>query len=156
MRKAIVVYDSKFGNTEKIAKAFSEGMRRNGLSVDCTKIDAVNPTKLADYDLLAIGAPTQAFSISGPMKDFLKKLEKVNLKGKDGFAFDTRLGNPLAGSAAKGIEKKLKEFQVTIVRPRASANIKTVGGKTGLEENAEKEFEQIGSEIAKNLLKANN
>jgi flavorubredoxin len=152
MRKAIVVYDSKFGNTEKVAKALGWGMRRNGFSVDCAKIDSVDPTKLADYDLLAIGAPTQAFSISEPMKDFLKKLEKVNLQGKDGFAFDTKLENPLSGSAAKGIEKKLKEFQVTIVRPRASAKIKTVGGKIALDENAEKEFEQIGSEIAKNLL----
>ncbi len=77
---------------------------------------------------------------------------KGGVQGKDGFAFDTRLENPLSGSAAKGIEKKLKEFQVTIVRPRASAKIKTVGGMIALEENAEKEFEQIGSDIAKNLL----
>ncbi len=61
-----MVYDSKFGNTEKIAKALSWGMRKNGFSVDCVKIDTVDPTKLADYDLLAIGAPTQALGISGP------------------------------------------------------------------------------------------
>lgn len=149
MIKAIVIYDTKFGNTEKIAKALSEGMRKNGLSVDCAKIDDVDPTKLADYDMLAVGAPTHAFSISAPMKDFLKKLEKVNLQGKKGFAFDTGFGKLLAGSAAKGIEKKLKVFQLTIVRPKATAKIKMVSGKTILEENAEKEFEQIGSEIAK-------
>jgi flavorubredoxin len=151
MKKAIVVYDSKFGNTEKIAKALSWGMRRNGFRVDCLKVDMADPIKLADYDLIAIGAPTHTLSISEPMNDFLKKLENVNLQGKDGFAFDTRLEYPLSGSAAKGIEKKLKEFKVKIVRPRASAKVRITSGTAVLVENSEKEFEQIGSEIAKNL-----
>jgi len=146
--KAIVVYDTKFGNTEKIAKALAEGMKKNGLAADCTRIDNVDPAKLVEYDILALGAPTQAFGISRPMKDFLTKLQNVNLRGKKGFAFDTRIGNRLAGSAAKGIEKRLEDLQVTIVRPRASAEIRTTGGQTMLKENAEKEFEQIGSEIA--------
>jgi flavorubredoxin len=148
MTKVMVAYDSKFGNTEKIALALAEGMKSNGVDVDCARIDNVDPTKLAEYDILAMGAPTQAFGISGPMKGFLKKLEDVNLRGKKGFAFDTRIGNRLAGSAAKGIENRLGDLQVSIIRPRASATIKTVEGKTVLEENAEKQFEQIGKEIA--------
>jgi flavorubredoxin len=147
LKKAVVIYDSKFGNTEKIARALSEGMKREGLLVDCLKTDAVDPGKLGEYDMLAVGAPTQAFGISGPMKEFLRKLENVNLRGKKGFAFETRLKSRFAGSAAKGIEKKLKELGMTIVRGYTSA---IVGGTEGpLEENAETKFEEIGSEIAK-------
>ena len=147
MKKAAVIYDSKFGNTEKIARALSEGMKREGLVVDCLKTDGADPGKLVEYDVLAIGAPTQAFRMSGPMKEFLGKLENVDLRGKKGFAFDTRLKSRFAGSAANGIEKKLKELGVTIIRDYASA---IVGGTEGpLEEKAEKRFEQIGSEIAK-------
>ena len=147
MRKAAVIYDTKFGNTEKIARALSEGMRKEGLVVDCLKIDAADPGKLGEYDVLAFGAPTQAFRISRPMKELLGKLENVDLRGKKGFAFDTRLKSRFAGSAANGIEKKLEELGVTIVRGYASA---IVGGTEGpLEENAEKNFEQIGSDIAK-------
>jgi flavorubredoxin len=147
LRKAAVIYDSKFGNTEKIAMALSEGMRKGGLFVDCVKTDAVDPGRLGEYDVLAIGAPTQAFRISGPMKEFLGKLENVDLRAKKGFAFDTRLKSRFGGSAANGIQKKLKELGVTIIRDYASA---IVGGTEGpLEENAEKRFEQIGSEIAK-------
>ena len=147
LKKAAVIYDTKFGNTEKIARALSEGMKREGLQVDCLKTDAADPNKLAEYDVLAIGAPTQAFGISGPMKEFLKKLENVDLRGKKGFAFETRLKSRFAGSAAKGIEKKLKELGVTLVREYDSA---IVGGSEGpLEENAEAKFEEIGSEIAK-------
>ena len=72
MTKVMVVYDSKFGNTEKIALALAEGMKSSGLDVDCARIDNVDPIKLAEYDILAIGAPTQAFGISGPMKGFLR------------------------------------------------------------------------------------
>ena len=147
MRKAIVIYDSKFGNTEKIAKALSEGMKKEGLEVDCVKVDNVNLNKLAEYEILAIGAPTQMFSISKPMKEFLKKLENLNLQGKRAFAFDTKLRSRFAGSAAKGIEKQLKKLQMTIIRPYVSAIVK--GAEGPLEEGAEEKFTQIGSEIAK-------
>jgi hypothetical protein len=52
-----------------------------------------------------------------------------------------------AGSAAKGIEKKLKKLQMTIVKPYASAIVKGTEGP--LEEDSEKKFTQIGNEIAK-------
>jgi len=147
LRKTVVIYDSKFGNTEKIAMALSEGMKREGLEVDCVRIDNVVLNKLAEYDILAIGASTQAFGISQPMKEFLKKLESVNLRDKKAFAFDTKMKSRFAGSAAKGIEKQLKKFNMIIIKPYASAIVKGVEGP--LEEDAEKNFTQIGSEIAK-------
>jgi len=147
LRKAAVVYDSKFGNTEKIARALSEGMKKEGLDVDCVRVENVALDKLSEYEILAIGAPTHAFGVSKPMKEFLKKLENVNLRGKKAFAFDTRLKSRLAGSAAKGIENKLKKLQMTIIKPHASAIVKGVKGP--LEEGAEEKFTQIGSEIAK-------
>jgi len=147
LRKAIVIYDSKFGNTEKIAEALSEGMKKEGIDVDCLRIDKVILNKLAEYDTLAIGAPTQGLGISKPMKEFLKKLENVNLQGKKAFAFDTKLKSRFAGSAAKGIEERLKQLNMTIIKPYASAIVK--GAEGPLEEDAEKRFTQIGSEIAK-------
>lgn len=147
MKKAIAIFDSKFGNTEKIAKALSEGMKKEGLDVDCVRIDNVDLDKLADYEMLAFGAPTHGFGISKPMKEFLKKLQNINLRDKRAFAFDTKLRSRFAGSAAKGIEKQLKKLQMTIIRPYASAIVKGTEGP--LEEGAEEKFTQIGSEIAK-------
>jgi flavorubredoxin len=147
LRKAAVIYDSKFGNTEKIANALTEGIKKEGLTVDCMKIDTLTPEKLTEYELLAVGAPTQMLGISKPMKEFLKKLENVNLQGKKAFAYDTKLKGRLTGSAAKGIEKELKKLGMTIIKPYASAIVKDTKGP--LEENAEKEFNQIGNEIAK-------
>jgi len=122
-------------------------MKKEGFDVDCVRIDNVDLNKLAEYDILAIGAPTQGFGISKPMKEFLKKLASVNLQNKKALAFDTKLKSRFAGSAAKGIEKQLKKLQMTIVKPYASAIVK--GAEGPLEEGAEEKFIQIGSEIAK-------
>jgi len=149
MSRAIIVYDTKFGNTEKIARALAEGMEKQGVHVDCLKVDKVDVSKLGEYDLLAIGGPTHAFGLSGSMKDFLKKLEKVNLGGKMAFAFDTKMKSRFAGSAGKRIEKKLKKLGMDIVKSHVSAIVK--GREGPVEDGAEETFRQIGVDIAKSL-----
>ena len=83
------------------------------------------------------------------MKDFLKKLESVNINGKRAFAFDTKLKSRLAGSAGKRIEKKLKKLGMSIVKSYVSAIV--TGGKGPLEDGAEETFKQIGADLAKSL-----
>ncbi len=149
MSRVVIIYDTKFGNTEKVAMALAEGMKKQRVNVDCLKIDEVDTSKLGDYDLLAIGGPTHTFGLSKPMKDFLQKLENVNFSGKKAFAFDTKFKSRLAGSAGKRIEKKLKKLGMSIVKSHISAIVK--GGEGPLEDEAEETFKQIGADIAKSL-----
>ncbi len=149
MIKAAIIYDTKFGNTEMVAKALAEGMKKHGVNVDCFKIGDVEVSKLVDYDLLAIGGPTQAFGPSKPIKDFLQKLENVNISSMRAFTFDTKFKSRFAGSAAKSIEKQLKKLGMTIVKSYSSAIVK--GGEGPLEDGTEETFNQIGAEIAKSL-----
>jgi flavorubredoxin len=148
-RKAIVIYDTQFGNTEKIAKALASGIKEQGVQVDCVKVDEVDVNKLAEYDLLAIGGPTIAFGMSKPIKDLLGRLEGIGLRGKKAFAFDTKMSFVFSGSAAKGIEGKLKGLGMGIVRPYSSAIVK--GTEVSLEEGAEEMFKQIGEEISRSI-----
>ena len=150
MRKAIVIYHTLFGNTEKIANALASGLRDQGIEVDCIKIEDVQIETLMDYDLLAIGGPTHGFGMSKPMKKFVKNLEQKDLQNKSSFAFDTKTGSRFWGSAAKGIEKMLRKFGTSIIRPRESAIVK--GLKGPLDENMEETFRNIGFEIASLLL----
>jgi len=146
MKGAIFIYDTNFGNTEKIARALARGMEKQGRTVDCVKADEVDVDTLVEYDFLAIGGPTHAFGISKPMKAFLEKLKSLNIKGKKAFAFDTKLKAWwLPGSAGKGIEKTLKELGMRIVKPHSSVIV--TGNEGPLEEGVEELFEQIGGEI---------
>ena len=149
MSRAVIIYDTKFGNTEKVARALAKGMKKQGVNVDCIKIGEVDISKLDDYDLLAIGGPTHAFGLSKPMKDFLQELENVNIRSKRAFAFDTKYKSRLAGSAGKRIEKKLKKLGMSIVKSLVSAIVK--GGEGPLEDGVEETFKQIGADIAKSL-----
>ncbi len=54
MKKVVVIYDSKFGNTEKVPKALAYGMREQGVKVNCLNVKRVEINKLKEYDLLAI------------------------------------------------------------------------------------------------------
>lgn len=149
MSRVVIIYDSKFGNTEKVARVLAEGMKEQVVNVDCLRIDEVDAGKLGDYDLLVIGGPTHAFGLSGPMKDFLRKLENVNVSGKKGFAIDTKFKSRLAGSAGKRIEKKLKKLGMNIVKSHISAIVK--GAEGPLEDGTEERFKQIGAYMAKSL-----
>ena len=148
--RGLVVFDSKFGNTERVARSLAGGLVRAGVDVICLNTMDVKPKSLLEFDLIAIGGPTQMFTASKPMKDFLSKLDGVqSLKGKFGFAFDTKFRSALSGSAAKYIEKKLEQFGMKIVRPRQSAIVAKTEGP--LEEGEMETFETIGYEIGNRM-----
>lgn len=98
----LVAYDSKFGNTEAVAKAIAEVL-------DAPAVRATEPLELAGVDLLVVGGPTQMHGVAARLGRRLDALPSGALDGLDVAAFDTRFRrNPLlTGSAAKAIAKKL-------------------------------------------------
>jgi flavodoxin len=88
--KALVVYDSFFGNTEKIAKAVSEALSKKG-EARAMRVNEVSSKDLVDLNVLVVGSPTRAFSASPAIKSFLKNLPAKSLCGVRIAAFDTRL-----------------------------------------------------------------
>jgi flavorubredoxin len=149
--KASVVYDSVYGNTEKVAKALAAGLESGGVDVNVVKVDAVRFDELGGVDLLCVGSPVHAWGASKPVKEFLERLKSVEgLTGKKAFAFDTKMSKSrLAGSAGGKIERKLKDLGLTIAKHSESAIVK--GREGPLEESAEDTFKQIGAELAKML-----
>ena len=150
--KAIILYGSRFGSTEKIAKSLEIGLKATAgiQSVVCTTTnDIPSIDSLKEYDILCIGAPTENTTAPKPMKEFLAKLKVTDLSGKYGFAFDTKLDSRFSGSAAKYIEKELVDQGFRIIASRESAivsSIKEHGSIVGarLKEGEEKRFEEIG------------
>jgi len=150
--RACVVFDTRYGNTEKIAKSFETGLKKAGVQTVCVNAKDVAVDSLKQYDLICVGAPTEAFTASKPMKEFLGKLKSIDLSGKYGFAFDTKLDWRFSGSAAKFIEKELNDLGLRIVAPRESAIVfalKEAGAIAGarLKEGEEKGFEQVGTQV---------
>jgi flavorubredoxin len=81
--KIAVIYDSKTGNTEKMAKAIAEGARKVA-EVEVKKIGEAFPlTMLADVDGVIFGSPVFYADISNDMKDFLAHIQSyINVNRK--------------------------------------------------------------------------
>ena len=88
--KAMVVYDSKFGNTEMIAQAVGQALGGPG-EAEVVRVGNVQPQRLAGLDLLVVGSPTWQFRPTPAIKELLKSVPTNGLKGIKVAAFDTRL-----------------------------------------------------------------
>lgn len=126
MGRALVVYESMFGNTHAVADAVAEGLRES-LEVEVLEVEEAPLEVADDVDLVVVGGPTHAFSMSRPstrksageqgadptaaahsgIREWVSGV--VARKGLATATFDTRIAKPhLPGSAAKSAERKLK------------------------------------------------
>ena len=88
MKKVLVAYVSRSGNTEKMAGFIAEGVRFSGNTADVKKVaDIKDENGLTGYDGYILGCPTYHKDITAGMKTFLFIAEKANLVGKMGGAF---------------------------------------------------------------------
>ena len=153
--KACVVYATRYGNTEKIAKSLEVGLEAAGVETVCSDSKDVPLAALNQCDLLCVGAPTEWRSASKPIKEFLESLRKNNFHGRYGFAFDTALTRPLSGRAAKYIENELKALGLQIIEQRQSAVVFLENGSTSgawLKQGEGERFEQVGGRVGTALL----
>lgn len=64
--RATVVYESMFGCTEAVARAVAEGLEEAGYVVTLQDVCSSWNREPGPFDLLVVGAPTHAFSLSRP------------------------------------------------------------------------------------------
>jgi NAD(P)H dehydrogenase (quinone) len=97
----LVVYDSRTGNTEKMARAVVDGAKRvAGVTVTWKQAARTTPKDLLGADGVIVGSPTYYGLLSAPVKAFFDRSVRVHgkLEGKVGAAFAS------AGGTATGAE----------------------------------------------------
>ncbi len=115
--KAVVIYDSVFGNTEKLAQSIAAAHGTKAIPVS-----QEDTGQLRGVDLLVVGSPTSGFRPTEDIRKLLNGLPKNHLAGMRVAAFDTRIkletidskalrflvdmGGYAASSIAKMLEKK--------------------------------------------------
>jgi len=155
--RALVVFESMFGNTEVIARAIAEGLAAAaagpagaaGATVEVVEVGAAPATIPAGVDLLVVGGPTHAHGMSKPesrtdaarragdrlvsrgigIREWLGTLRGGSAMVAAA-AFDTRIKGPgiVWGSAAKGADKQLRGLGLRLV---AGPESFLVDGPTG-------------------------
>ena len=115
--RVTVVYDSVYGNTEKVAKAIGAAIAGE---VRVAKVGEVSASGLQDADLLVLGSPTLGGRPTEPMQGFLASLSEAQLKGKKAASFDTRYAGRFVkvfGFAAEKMSESLTAKGATLVAP---------------------------------------
>jgi flavodoxin I len=108
--RALIVYDSQFGNTERVARAIEEGVAPSG-EVKLASVKEVSLSDLDLVDLLVVGSPVQGGKATLAVQEFLNQIPPDGLRNVMVAAFDTRLKNALVklfGYAAGPILDVLK------------------------------------------------
>lgn len=124
--RSLVVYESWFGNTRRVAERIAAALEREG-DVGLVSVDEPRPS-LDGVDLLVVGGPTHVHGLSSRrsregaleqngtgevgigVRGFVEGLPN-GANGPRVAAFDTRVEKPvlLVGSAARGIVRRARE-----------------------------------------------
>jgi len=138
--RAVVIYESMYGNTHLIAEAIGTGLREHA-DVVVVPVQGATAAVAAGADLVVVGGPTHAHGMSrestrkgavaaaakpespltmdpdAPGPGLREWLDDVGPFAADGAAFDTRFDAPaaLTGRASKGIARKLRHLGAHLV-----------------------------------------
>jgi flavodoxin len=108
--KILVIYDSKYGNTEMVAKVIGEAIEGQVLH-----IGEVCNANLRDYELVIIGSPTHGGWFTEGIKQLFE--DTLVLKGINAAVFDTRTKRSLFGFAAPRMAQRLEKKGGTLLAP---------------------------------------
>jgi len=130
MKKAIVVYASKYGNTKRVAEGIADGMRSvPGIEVILSEIESTDVKQLAAFDAVLVGSPNHMGKPFNSIKDFIKGLGEAEQEGKQVAVFDTYTGANLQKAAKKMEEQIRQEAQgLNLISPGLSIRVDSTKG----------------------------
>jgi menaquinone-dependent protoporphyrinogen IX oxidase len=155
--KGIVIYDTSYGNTKKIAETIAETLKEAEIEVDLSSVKDVKKLNGKDYDFIVLGSPTKFGTMSLAIRFFLGKIKSQEWMNKPFAAFDTenpenieqaRLKNK-EWSAAEKIAEKLKEKNMNQLAPVLKAQV--LGQKGPLVEGEIDKTKDYARELAAKL-----
>src|SRR5208337_437882 len=116
MMEILVLYYSRTGNTEKMAKAVAEGAQIS----DKIRVELnfhVEPEELVNFDAIVVGSPTYRGEMPIDFKKLFEEVsaKKIRLKGKVGATFGSY---GWSGEAPRIILEIMKnEFEMQMIEP---------------------------------------
>src|SRR5512137_2009993 len=112
MATVLILYHSRSGNTEEMAKAIAEGVKSGGVKTVLKKVAKATPKDLLNVDGIILGSPNYYGTMAAEMKAFLDKSVQYHgkLEGKVGAAFSS--GAVLGGGVETVVLDLLKALLI--------------------------------------------
>jgi len=152
LAKVIVVYESKYGNTKLVAEKIAEGMREvGGIETVISELKEFELNKIAEYDVILIGSPNHYGGPTKSIREFIDKLEKLNLERIHFAVFDTYLGKVFFEKAVKKMEKRINQKAPELKQIAPGLSIAVEGLKGPIVEGELPKCKEFGNKIAARL-----
>jgi len=146
--KAIVVYESKYGNTRLVAETIVEGMNQvPETEAMVSELGDVDFTQIDRFDAILVGSPNHIGRATRSISKFIDKLGKLNLKGKRAAVFDTYLGRDFE-KAVKKMEKQIGEKAPVMKLAAPGLSIRVDGTKGPITDGETPKCKDFGVKIA--------
>ena len=143
--KALVVYDTMWHSTEKMAHAIVAGLTEGGTTARVCNLRCSHRsdilTDVLDAGAIMIGSPTLNNGLYPTVSDFMTYLKGLKPQNKIGVAFGSY---GWSGEATKLIHKEMESMKFDMIEP--ALNIQYVPDKQGIES-----CYQLGLQVAKKL-----
>lgn len=114
MPKVLIIYYSRTGNTEAMARAVAEGVKSEGLAARVKRVDYTTAYDLMSADAVAFGSPCYFGYMAGILKDFFDRMLQgailKNLERKPAVAFVSNGETDGGKDALLSIEKMMAYF----------------------------------------------
>jgi len=150
MPKAIVIYESVFGNTKCAAETIVEGMKEAGVSATLGTPKEFDENQLTDFDAIIIGSPNHMGGATRGIKKFIDKLGKLKLDEKLVTVFDTYGGRDYE-KAVKKMEKQIADKAPGLKLTSPGLSIRVDGVRGPLSEGELPKCKEFGVIIANQL-----
>ena len=151
MAKAIVVYESKYGDTKRVAEAIAEGMREvPGVEAVLNEVKEVELDKLTEFDAILVGSPNHMGSATKGIRKFIDELGRLSPGVKLGAVFDTYIGRDFE-KAVKKMEKQIGEKVPGLKLAAPGLSIKVEGMKGPISEGELPKGKEFGVKMASQL-----
>ncbi|MGZ4920075.1 MAG: flavodoxin family protein [Halobacteriota archaeon] len=152
MSKVLVVYESRYGNTKRVAETIVDGMQRvEGIETALSEVKEVDPNAIPSYDAIVIGGPNHMGGPTRGIKKFIDKLSSLSLAGKQFAVFDTYGGGDFE-KATKKMEQRVREKAPAMKMAAPGLSIKVEGMKGPIAEGELPKCEEFGAKIASQLM----
>jgi flavodoxin len=130
MKRVLILYDTQFGNTRKLALEIASRIQENeGITTKVANGEGLDTEDLSRYDAVLFGGPTRAFRATRGATSAIKRAAKIGLDGKVVACFGTYImGNQ--SRAVKSMDKLLKKRAPSAIHisPGFSAKVEGVQG----------------------------
>jgi len=150
MAKAVISYQSVYGNTKQVAESIAEGMREAGVEAALHDVKGFDAGTLKDYDAILVGSPNHVGGATIAMRKFIGKLGKLKLEGKWVAAFDTYGGSAHA-QALKKMSESLAHSAPGMRLVTPGLSVKVMGMKGPIAEGELPRCREFGKSLAARL-----